>query len=65
MLPGQPEVGGTPPGPQAIEGLEQRLAALEDGAACGEDFDAASVAWLALLGVVMPALMLLAGWFLQ
>ena len=64
MLPGQPEVGATPPGPQAIAGLEQRLVALEDGAACGEDFDAGSVAWLALLGIVVPALMLLAGWYL-
>jgi len=43
--------------------LESRLAAV---AAHGElaDFDAASWRWMLLLGVLLPALLLLIGWWL-
>ncbi len=37
---------------------------LEQGTACGRDFDSRSALWLLLLGVVMPVLMLVAGWVL-
>ncbi len=43
--------------------LELRLAALETGDQCGEDFDAASLLWLMLLGVALPAALLLIGWW--
>ncbi len=43
--------------------LEKRLAALETGGQCGEDFDAASLLWLMLLGVALPAALLLIGWW--
>jgi len=45
-------------------GLEQRVAALESsGADAGSDFDAASWFWMLLLGVAVPAVLLLWGWF--
>jgi hypothetical protein len=63
VLSGQPEVAPASAAPAAPADLEQRLAALERGHGCGEDFDRASWFWLVLLGVVIPALMLLAGWW--
>lgn len=44
--------------------LEERIAALESRAECGEDFDRTSLIWLLLLGVVIPAVLLAAGWWL-
>ena len=43
--------------------LDDRIAALESGREAGEDFDARSWAWLIVLGILMPAALLLAGWF--
>ncbi len=43
--------------------LERRIAALESGAETGADFDVASWVWMILLGVLLPALLLLWGWF--
>jgi hypothetical protein len=43
--------------------LEHRIAELETGGQCGEDFDAASLVWLALLGIVLPAALLIMGWW--
>jgi hypothetical protein len=43
--------------------LEERLAALESGRETGEDFDRRSWFWLILLGLVIPAAMLLLGWW--
>jgi hypothetical protein len=43
--------------------LEQRIAELETGGQCGEDFDSASLIWLLLLGIVLPAALLIAGWW--
>ena len=43
--------------------LEHRIAELETGGQCGEDFDATSFFWLLLLGVVLPAALLLIGWW--
>ena len=43
--------------------LEHRIAELETGGQCGEDFDSASLVWLALLGVVLPAGLLIIGWW--
>jgi hypothetical protein len=43
--------------------LERRVAALESGAEAGTDFDAASWFWMVMLGVVVPAALLLWGWF--
>lgn len=43
--------------------LEMRLRALESGGQQGEDFDARSWFWLILLGVVIPALLLVVGWY--
>lgn len=42
--------------------LERRLKALEDPAEQGEDYDAASWAWLLFLGVVLPVIALIWGW---
>jgi hypothetical protein len=42
-------------------GLEARIAALEDPANQGSDFDAASWAWLIALGVVVPVALLIWG----
>ena len=63
MLSGQREVGAPAALPAEPASLDERLAALESGAACGEDFDRASWFWLALLGVVLPVVMLLVGWW--
>jgi hypothetical protein len=43
--------------------LEARIAALEHEAGQGLDFDAASWCWLLLLGVLLPAVLLLLGWW--
>ncbi len=43
--------------------LERRIAALESGAAAGEDFDARSWFWMLLFGVALPVALLLWGWF--
>jgi hypothetical protein len=43
--------------------LEARLAELENEAGQGLDFDAASGCWLLLLGVVLPAILLILGWW--
>lgn len=59
MLPGQPEVDLQP----APASLDERLAALESGRGLGEDFDARSWFWLVLLGVVVPGLLLIVGWW--
>jgi hypothetical protein len=42
--------------------LDERIAALESHQECGEDFDPASLCWLFLLGVAIPAALLLIGW---
>lgn len=59
MLSGQREIG---PAPESAT-LEQRLAALESGRETGEDFDRRSWFWLVLLGLVIPGVMLLVGWW--
>ena len=41
--------------------LEARIAALES-AAQGADFDLASWIWMILIGIVIPALLLILGW---
>jgi hypothetical protein len=43
--------------------LEHRIAELESAGQCGEDFDSASLIWLLLLGIVLPAVLLIIGWF--
>ena len=43
--------------------LEHRIAALEAGGQCGEDFDTVSLVWLVLLGIVLPAALLVIGWW--
>ena len=43
-------------------GLKERIAALEDRARQGSEFDAASWAWLILLGIVVPLVLLIWGW---
>ena len=43
--------------------LEHRITELETGGQCGEDFDSASLAWLLLLGIVLPAALLIMGWW--
>jgi hypothetical protein len=44
--------------------LERRVAALESpGTDAGSDFDSWSWFWMAMLGVVGPAALLLWGWF--
>ena len=43
--------------------LEDRIAAIEAHSASA-DFDAASWAWMLLLGVALPAVLLVAGWML-
>lgn len=47
-----------------MDELESRLAALDSGAQQGDDFDARSWFWLAVLGVVVPAVLLVIGWYL-
>ena len=44
--------------------LEARIALLE-GAADTEDFDAASWLWMLLLGLVLPAVVIALGWWLE
>ena len=44
--------------------LEARIALLE-GAADTEDFDAASWTWMLLLGLVLPAVVIAVGWWLE
>lgn len=51
----------TPSGSPAA--LEARLTALESGRETGEDFDLASLCWLALLGLVVPIALLAWGWW--
>ena len=63
MLSGRPEVSVAPEAAPLPAALGERLTALERGTACGEDFDRASWLWLGLLGVAVPVLMLLAGWW--
>lgn len=43
--------------------LERRLRLLENPAEQGEDFDATSWFWLLLLGVLLPIIALIAGWY--
>jgi len=45
--------------------LEARIARLEGDlkVAVGQDFDAASWGWIVGLGAILPALLLLAGWW--
>jgi hypothetical protein len=43
--------------------LEQRIVRLETGGQCGDDFDAASVGWLLALGVLLPLVLLVVGWW--
>ncbi len=42
--------------------LEHRIRGLESGRECGDDFDFASLCWLLVLGVLIPAGLLLLGW---
>ena len=42
--------------------LESRIARLESDRECGEDFDLASLCWLLVLGLLIPALLLWIGW---
>jgi hypothetical protein len=62
--PGAASAGADPSRDPLPAELEERIAALESGAECGEDFDRASLVWLLLLGVVMPVALLAAGWWL-
>ncbi len=43
--------------------LERRLKILEDQGEQGEDFGTTDWAWLAILGVLFPAVLLIWGWF--
>jgi hypothetical protein len=42
--------------------LEHRISGLESGRECGDDFDPVSLCWLLVLGVLVPAGLLLIGW---
>jgi hypothetical protein len=44
--------------------LEERVVALESSSGLERDFDRASWIWLIALGVVVPVLLLLVGWWL-
>jgi hypothetical protein len=58
-----PLPGGTPASSDALPAeLERRLALLESGSECGDDFDAGSLWWLLILGLLIPAGLLLIGW---
>jgi hypothetical protein len=46
-----------------VDELEKRLDALASSDQQGEDFDGRSWAWLLLLGVILPAVLILIGWF--
>jgi hypothetical protein len=54
--------GGTA-GAELAPDFEARLAAVEAHGA-GADFDRASWVWMLLLGVVLPAVLLVVGWWL-
>jgi hypothetical protein len=57
-----PESGELPkPMPELPQELESRLSALEAGTARA-DFDAFSWFWMVLLGVLLPAVLLVVGW---
>jgi hypothetical protein len=43
--------------------LDQRIAELESRRECGDDFDVVSLCWLFFLGVVIPIVLLLVGWW--
>ena len=43
--------------------LEARIVALEEGAEQGRDFDGWSWGWLLALGVLLPIVLLIAGWW--
>jgi hypothetical protein len=43
--------------------LDERIAALESQRECGDDFDATSLCWLFFLGVLLPIILLLIGWW--
>jgi hypothetical protein len=57
-----PAGGGPTPAAVPAE-LERRLAALESGGECGDDFDLRSLCWLSVLGVLLPIGLLLLGWW--
>ena len=44
------------------EELEHRICGLESGRECGDDFDPVSLCWLLVLGILIPAVLLLIGW---
>jgi hypothetical protein len=53
----------TPASPDAPPAeLERRLSELESGRECGDDFDAVSLWGLLILGLLIPAGLLLIGW---
>ncbi|MDP9064517.1 MAG: hypothetical protein M3O06_01480 [Pseudomonadota bacterium] len=43
--------------------LEHRIAELESGRQSGDDFDRASLLWLGVFGVLLPAALLCFGWW--
>ncbi|MGO9996037.1 MAG: hypothetical protein ACLPTF_26505 [Steroidobacteraceae bacterium] len=43
--------------------LDERIAALESQAECGDDFDVTSLCWLFFLGVLIPIILLSIGWW--
>ncbi len=44
--------------------LAGRIRALKDPDHCGQDFDGRTWAWLVALGIVLPAILLIVGWWL-
>lgn len=50
--------------PPRLEELERRLAAVEADSDC-KDFDATSWLWMLLLGIIVPAGLLIAGWLFR
>ena len=58
-----PRARSAPGSEQLPAELENRIAAIEAHSASA-DFDAASWAWMLLLGVALPAVLLVAGWVL-
>jgi hypothetical protein len=57
-------VGGTGVSYRLPAELEERLVALESSNGLERDFDRVSWIWLVALGVVLPLLLLLVGWWL-
>jgi hypothetical protein len=58
-----PSHRGKPALPDSLpEELEQRISRLESDRECGDDFDLVSLCWLIVLGVLIPAGLLLIGW---